>query len=447
MNILKTAGFWLILAAMAVPLAAQTPAKDLLKKAEAALEDGDTETAKELYLQVIDLDPEESDAYYKLGLLSENAEDALNWYKQYAELEPDDAWGWLAVGDASVKVGKPLEALEAYERAAKLAPDADDVKEGLEKGRLRAAWTVQPIGGTIGDSEGNRTWRYGIEGDVPLRGGFRLGGRIVASDIRGKPTPSSVQEFLFRIEGRPRFALRLELSAGLARFADQVGKKGLLGKSSPLITLEADLRVRWRDPDGGPALEARLQRVPYVSTPRLVINRAVMNDARVGVEWPVGFLRLRGAGRASWIETAGEASNRRLQADGALVLPINWRGEISVQYHRLGYGRDSLAGYFAPKSVETLEAGTYWELGDEGPVVVELDLGAGIQRLAKQHEDVGPWKLALRGYALFAADLLPGLQLRAETEAYSAPFASVGVVTAPNWKYLAISAGFLIRIQ
>jgi hypothetical protein len=35
---------------------------------------------------------------------------------------------------------------------------------------------------------------------------------------------------------------------------------------------------------------------------------------------------------------------------------------------------------------------------------------------------------------------------RVEAEAYSAPFAPVGVVTVPNWRYISVSMGLLVWI-
>jgi len=443
----KSLGAVLLAAALAVPIAAQTPVKDLLKRAEAAMEDEDRDLAEKLYLQVIELDPEESDPYYRLGLLARNAEAALDWFKQYAEIEPEDAWGWLAVGEKSLKVGKPLEALAAFERAAKLAPDAEDIQEGLAEGRLKAAPTIEPIGGFSQDSEKFGVTRYGGEGGISLRGGFRLAGRFVRSDLKGRLLKASIDEYLIRIEGKPRLALQLDLTAGLARTAVQ--GTGIAGrfKVDPITTPEADLRVKWKDPDGGPRFDVRLQRTLYASTPPLVVSKAIMDDARIGFDLPVGPFRIRGMGRASLIETSLEPSNKRLQADAALVWPFSWWGEITLQYHTLGFERISDAGYFAPKSVETLEAGTYWELGGEGRVSAELDLGIGIQRLAKQGEAVGPWKPAFRGWGYLAVDIVPTVQARLEVEAYSAPFAPVQAVAAENWKYLSVGVGLLVRIR
>jgi hypothetical protein len=171
------------------------------------------------------------------------------------------------------------------------------------------------------------------------------------------------------------------------------------------------------------------------------------NEMRLNVDIPVGPLRFRGGGRAASIIMVGEQSNARFQGDAALVLPLGWSGEISAQYHRLGFARASTVGYFAPSLVETIEAGTYWEWGGDGDLGAALDLGAGLQRLAKQQEVLGPWKLALRGWASLSWAISPAWIWRVEAEAYSAPFAPVGAATSADWRYLSVSAGLLIRIR
>jgi hypothetical protein len=142
-----------------------------------------------------------------------------------------------------------------------------------------------------------------------------------------------------------------------------------------------------------------------------------------------------------------EKSNLRSQVDLALAFPAAPGLEISAQAHRIGFSRISTAGYFAPRKVETLEGGIYVTIDGAGPLSAEIDLGAGVQRLAKQGEEAGLWKPALRGWAWIALDLAAVLQLRIEGEAYSAPYAPLGVSTAPDWKYYAFNAGLLFRIR
>jgi len=426
------------MALIATPFIGQTSVAELIRRADAAFADENHALAERLYRQVLTLDPYQSRAVYRLGQLSRNDEVALEWFKQYAELEPTDAWGWLAVGDKSLKVGKTVEALEAFERASRLQPKAQDIQERLAKGRLRAAPTIEPIGGLTHDSDGNLTLRYGLGGSMAFRGGFRLGARFARSNIDDGINAATLDEGALRLEGRPRMALRLDLTAGLARLA--------FPDALSWTTPEVDLRVRWREDNSSPSFEARLQRLPLGTSPLLIANHAVRNELRLGVELPAGPVRIRGTGRGGLIETFGEDANLRLQGDAALALPIGWRGEVSAQYHRLSFNRASSAGYFAPKLVESIEGGTYWDLGGDGKVRVSVDLGVGIQRLAKQGEEVGVWKLALRGWALLGVDLSRIVQWRVEGEAYSAPFAPVGVVTAPNWRYISVSMGLLIRI-
>jgi len=428
----------MILALAGTSLVGQTAVAELMRRADGAFADENRALAERLYRQVLTLDPYQSHAVYRLGQLTRDDEAALQWFKQYAKLEPMDAWGWLAVGDKSLKVGKTVEASEAFERAARLQPKAQDIQERLARGRLRAAPAIEPILGLVGDSDNNNTLRIGLSGDMALRGGFRLGGRLARSSIDDGFTTATLDESVLRLEGRPRMALRLDLSAGLARLA--------FPDAASWTTPEADLRVRWREDNSSPLFEARLQRLPLGTSPLLVANHALRNELRLGVELPAGQVRIRGMGRAGLVETFGEDVNLRLQGDAALALLLGRRGEVSAQYHRLSFNRASDAGYFAPKLVETVEGGTYWDLGGDGQVSASVDLGVGIQRLAKQGEEVGAWKPALRGWGMVSVDLSRVVQWRVEAEAYSAPFAPVGVATVPNWRYISVSMGLLVRM-
>jgi tetratricopeptide (TPR) repeat protein len=440
-------GFVVIFIVFAAPLVSQTQIRapnptqvaELLRRADAAFVDENRALAEKLYRQVLDLDPYQSRALFRMGQLSRDDEIALGWFLLYHEQEPDDAWGWLAAGDKYLKVGKTVEAQRSYARAAKIAPKAKDVLERLARGRLRAAPTIEPLGGYAGDSDLDRTWRSGLKGDLALPGGLRLGLMAAHSRIGDGTADATLDEGVLRLEGRPRQSLRLDLSIGAARLRSF--------EAEGWTTAQAEFRFRWRGPRGGPSLEVRAQRLPLGTTPLLVANRAMKNEARLGMDLPAGPLTIRFGGRAASIETFVETSNQRLQGDAALVYPLGTGGEISIQYHRLGFERPSEAGYFAPRFVETIESGTYWDFGGEGRVSASLDLGIGLQRLARSAEPTGPWKIALRGWGAINVDLSPIIQLRAEAEAYSAPFAPAGVAVSADWRYMATSLGLLVRLK
>ena len=256
------------------------------------------------------------------------------------------------------------------------------------------------------------------------------------STIGDGTVDATLDEGLLRLEGRPRATWRVDLSGGPAQLAAPGSDSWLTGV--------ADARVRWRQQET--AVEIRVRRLALGTSPQLVANRAMRDEARLGVELPVGPLRLRATANAALIEALGEDVNRRLQGDAALVLPLGWRGEISAQYHRIGYERASMVGYFAPARAETIEGGTYWELGGDGAVSFSIDLGAGEQRVEEQGAAIGPWKAALRGWARLAVDLSRTIQWRTEAEAYRAPFALAGIATTQDWRYRSLSTGLILRL-
>jgi hypothetical protein len=371
---------------------------------------------------------------YQVGRLTRDPAEALQWFRRYTELEPDDAWGWLAVGEQELRLGKPVEARASMAKAAGLAPGADDIRERLQAARRAAAPTIEPVGGYQTDSDHNRTLRYGLAVDAALGDGVRLGGRLIRSAVGDGITDATLDEASLTLASRPRAAPRLDLQVGAARLASTAER----------VTPTGELRLRWRR--GGTAAEVRALRQPLGSTPLLVANQAMRNEGRLGLEFPVGPVRLRGGGRAALIEAVGAETNLRLQGDVAVALPIGWRGEFSAQYHRLGYRDPATVGYFAPARVETVEGGTYWDIGGEGSVTAALDLGAGAQRLMEQGAAPGPWKLAARAWGWLAVALTGTIEWRTEAEAYSAPFAPEGTATSADWRFMSVATGVRFRL-
>jgi hypothetical protein len=168
-----------------------------------------------------------------------------------------------------------------------------------------------------------------------------------------------------------------------------------------------------------------------------MLNQVMRTEGRLLAEVPLGPIRLRGEGRGGPITAPGE-SNQRLAVTGAVAVPLGWRGEVSVQGHRLGYRDTTAAGYFTPERVETFEAGSYLELGDAAPWTIALDVGAGGQRIQRFGETAGDWGLALRGWSWITYALGPARALQLELEGYNAPGAAV-VATTPDWNSFAIS--------
>jgi hypothetical protein len=422
----------------ALPLTGQTDAKEILRRADAAFEAEDRALAERLYRQVLEIDPYQSRAVYRLGQLARNDEEALRWFRRYIDLEPLDAWGWLAAGDMYLKLGKSLEAKSSFQRAADLEPEDKDIQEHLDRATFFAAPGITPLGGYERDSDGNRAWKAGLTGDAAMRGGLRFGGVIARAEIGDGFSRARIDEGIFKLVGRPRRSARIDFLFGANRL--------VIPETSSWTTPVADLRLRLRNLEGAPVLDIRAQRLALGTSPLLVLNRAMRNEFRISLEIPASPVRFRVGGRIARIETAVEKANSRFQGDAAIALPFGWRGEGSVQYHLLGFSRLSSAGYFAPRLVETLECGMYWELGGEDRISFAFDVGTGIQCLAKQEEEKGRLKPAFRAWILLSVDVSPQVQWQTEAEGYSAPFAPVGAVTAPNWRYISVRTGLRFQI-
>ncbi len=392
------------------PLAGQSKAADLLRKADAAFQDEDRAAAAELYRQVLALDPYQSRAVYRLGILAPDDAAALPWFQRYVELEPKDAWaGWPAANGSSSS-GSPSRPPRTW-RLRPLGARRRGHAAAARKARIQAAPAFEPLLSGSTDSDLNTVFGYGAAADAALRGGWRIGAVLRHSTIGDGATSAGSTEGGLRLTGRPHPDFSLAASAGWAR---------LTPPSGPAWATPAfELRLRFRPKAPRPSVELRLARAPLAYSPLLVANRAMRNEARIGLEIPAGPVRLRGMGRLGFVETGLETSNLRSQFDLALAFPAAPGLEISVQAHRIGFSRISAAGYFAPRRVETLEGGLYATIEGSGPVSAELDLGAGMQRLAKQDEEprrveAGPARLGLdrrrSGRRSAAQDRRRGLQ-------------------------------------
>ena len=110
----------------------------LLARADSAYAAGDAALARRLYVEVLATDAEQSRAIFQLARLETSAARAVALYRRYTVLEPDDAWGHMALGDALARRGRLRDALRSYDRAEKLAPGERDVAIGRARVHSRS---------------------------------------------------------------------------------------------------------------------------------------------------------------------------------------------------------------------------------------------------------------------------------------------------------------------
>lgn len=160
--------------------------------------------------QVTAQDPVESREVFRLAGLrrAHDLPGAIALYRRYVVLEPADAWGHIALGDALARAGDAAGARAAYASAERLAPSERDVHVGraralarlgyaseairsyerwlatspgdadasreLAAQRRRAAATFEPAVGGSRDSDGVTTWRAGMTFTSPDLGRSRV---------------------------------------------------------------------------------------------------------------------------------------------------------------------------------------------------------------------------------------------------------------------------------
>src|SRR3989442_11996807 len=378
----------------------------------------------------------------------------------------------MALAEMLARAGRFSAALRGYDDALRLAPDGRDavvgragtlargrrggaaiaVEEGwlpahptdaevrreLAAARVAAAPAIMPLVGGSRQSGGHAAARLGGAAGLGASGPPRLGVRAPREQIRDGVTAIGLDELTLRAAALPRGTLQVDLEGGATR-VDAIG-----GARATLIPT-GQLRARWRDPVGGPAIDLRARRNVIDASPLLVTNRVVRTEIGAIVELPVARgLKLRGIGRTAALSSSFDVNHRTTFAGVAAggLTPIL---DVSGQIHEIRYSRPSSAGYFAPRLVQIAQAGSYIELETARSIVLAFDLGVGVQRVAQQGAAVGPWRRALRLYSLVAVPLAPGRELRLELEGDDSGVATEAATTA-QWRYVSMQLSLRVAL-
>ena len=425
-----------VLAVIAAPVSlAQSPRRPPvpvhLARADSAWAARAEIVAAREYAAVLAADPENSHATYRLAQLTRDDLAALRLFQRYVELEPEDPWGYMAVGEALARAGRYGDALRSYDDALRLAPGEPEAIAGRAKvfPRARAAApAVTPLVSGSRDSDGNTTFRVGGSAELAAQGPLRLGVEANRDRVTDGVSTAWLEQLALRAAWRPGRLASVEGALGGTRLEPS-------DNGSTTVVPTGRLRARWRSSAHGAAVDVRAQRGVLAASPLLVDNRLVRTEVRTVVEIPVTrALKLRGLGRTAVLSDRADV-NHRTELGLGLALPLSPAIELSGQVHQLRYSHASTAGYFAPRLGQVVEAGSYVELETPRGWLLALDVGAGAQRVAEFGGQPGPWTRSLRGYAFITAPLAPGRALQLELEGEDSMVAREAATTAGAWRY------------
>lgn len=465
-----------------------------LARADSVFETGNAAAAELAYAAVLDADSQNSRATYRLAdLRRRDPQEALRLFRRYMALEPSDPWGflagadmlarqgrygealhwsaeavrlapterdavigrarvlararrtdgavaayreWLATHDRDaeawrelarelVRAGRPSDAVRAFEHAQARAPDPA-VARRLAAVRVAAAPAITPLVSGSRDSDGNTALRLGGKVELPANGTLRLGASVSREHVRGGSMSAGVDALALAAAWQPRAVMKVDVTAGALRL-DPLGG----ARSTVIPTIQ--LRARWRAPAQGPIVDLRVDRILIDASPLLVANRVVRTELRGMIQLPItGGLKLRALGRAAALSGSSDI-NHRTSVGGVLAFAATPAVELSGQVHQVRFDHPSSVGYFAPRLGQVVETGTYIEI-ETGSVLLAIDAGAGVQRVALHGAPVGPWTRAFRLYTLFTVPLAPGRDLRFELESEDSQIATEAA-TSGRWRY------------
>ena len=422
-----------------VSLAAQSGRETtrLLARADSAFVRRDSVAARTAYDEVLRAEPDHSRALYQRARLhAVGSSEAIRQFQRYTELEPRDAWGFLAYGAALEEAGERAAARAAYVKALELEPRDAEMRAALARVSevtvpSNGMLAIEPLGRLSGDSDGNRTLRTGVSAAFVVTDSMSFGGAVTRLEVSDDFTRVTGWEGTLFGEWRPRRALHVQARAG----AVNIGRSEEGDESREAIW---QARLRWR-PEHGPALDLRARREPIASTPQLFGTPVVLTEARATVELPLmSVLSVRGMTRLGRLRDPADVNERTTWSAG----PVLRFGavELNGSYARTRYARPSSAGYFAPRSIEAVDASVYLEHYGWWPLTVALDVGGGMERITA-HATVPPranvpgeWERALHAWSQVSWAFAARSELRLELDAYDTRVGEVVAVAPAGWR-------------
>lgn len=465
------------------------------QQADQAYADGARDRARTLYAKVLELDPVDSRATYRLAALQPKGSlRAVRLFRAYVQLEPDDPWGYMALGDALAASGDLQRARSAYDGAFSISPKETDAFVGLGRLLTSAERADEAINvyqrWTLAQPDNPQAWlelgksqqrsRHYLESANSLANAYNLkAGQDTERLLRRSlyqvaPTVQPLLGFTrdsddveiersgvlgdWQFTNRSRLGFRMQrLHIGDPFDKGEADEFGLTYRWQPKQTMRiiggagrtllepADrsvttyhLRARFDTPQAGPAGELRIDHYPLLSSPVVLREPVEVSEFRGMYELPV-----RGRTRARFRLRQGSLDsdvdhNTRTGYDMALVYRTHPTVEWMANYQQLGYDNESSAGYSSPERLQTIEFGTYAELYDYWPLTIVVDAAIGVQRRDDHGEPSRGWGDSIRFWGQLSWDLQPDLRLDVEIEASNSQDPATGVAASTEWSYSAI---------
>jgi hypothetical protein len=505
-----------LLVAVVSPATAQVPADpsvtSLLARADAAWARHDLAAAEQDYEAVLARDPANSRALYRLAHLgTRSARERARLLERYVALEPEDAWGYLALASAQADGGPAQRAmaLDTLAHALRLAPldrdialarprllarmgqddeaaaafaswladhprDADVARELAEAqqrtGRLRsAADTLQRARELVSRDERLERRLAGVRERLApaIELGLVVVGETDVTTVGGRAGADFQvgDSSRLAVVVQPRRTDSLDAVARARRIGAQVSLRprgdvrvtaggGLTWTVPPAPSqgtqrhLDVGARVRRTGGPAGTSWDVRGDHGPVDVNPEVIRADLQRTQGSAAVDAPIGErLRLRGVARLAAL-TTDDQTNMRWAFGGGPAVRV-WPGvHVGAQWQQVRYREPAASGYFAPRLIEQIEGGIDVDR-EFDTLSVGLDAGAGWHRFERHEAPLGPWAPAFRVWTYLAWSVQPGVQALIESEAYSTRIAEFVPITtrAERWRYVSATVSLRVALR
>ncbi len=382
------------------------------------------------------------------------SEQAIELYRRYTQIEPEDAWGFLALAEALAAARRFSEAKTAVDRAANLAPGEDDVaivRTRVERARRTALPSFKPAAQLTHDTDANTSITFSAAGDAAL-------GARVRAGLAGGRTSTGDGVSTAVIE---RGTATLAVKTARLRWHTEIGGARLVHARARTVPV-GQTQLRWAAGVRGVSADVRLRHAPVTSVYSLVALETMLTEARGLLDVPLfAGLKLRANGQVGSIETSTLApigpvrpgrgnqqqflavveKNQRAGFGGGLVLPYAPVAEAALTGYRLQYEQAGNGQYFAPEHIDVLELGTYAEIYRFDPLTIAVDAGIGAQRAKAFGQPEGGLEPTYRLWSLVTLPVGRYVDLNAEIDYYNSQLSTVA--TSAGWSSFA--AGISLR--
>jgi hypothetical protein len=384
--------------------------------------------------------------------------EAIELYRRYTTLEPEDAWGFLGLAEAYASARRFGDAETALHRAETLAPGEEDiaiVKQRVERARRNVLPSFRPSAYVARDTDANTSTTFGAAGDAAL-------GPMVRAGIAGGYTSTADGASTATIE---RGAATLAVKTTRLRWNAEVGGARLVHDRARTVPV-GQTQLRWSAGTKSVTADVRVRHAPVTTVYSLVNAETMLTEARALLDVPLfAGLKVRAAGQLGSIETStltaigtprpGRGNqqqfsalvdrNQRVGFGGGLVLPYSPVSEAALTGYRLQYEDAGSGKYFAPEYVDVLELGTYAEIYRFDPLTIAFDAGVGAQRAKPFGQPEGEVKPSYRLWAQVSLPMARYVDLNGEIDYYKSQLSTVA--TSAGWSSFAggISLRWLIN--